>query len=298
MVTPTTSGGPATLFARFWLGGVVAVVLVVVAVFWFRNAFHDRGYTPTQPIAFSHKLHAGDLKLDCRFCHFNAERGKHAGVPPMSVCMSCHSVVETDKPAIQQLAAINDSGSYTDAQGVVHEGGVVHWARVHKLPDHVYFNHAAHVAADVACQTCHGPVEQMVVMRQFATMNMSWCLDCHRKSNYVGGPGSDPKDPTTWRIGTADYAAVRDREEADPVVEFRSRQVKGQPAGDAHAEPAPAGGAVGIVPANAGSRLAEFLKLNPQFADKVKDLPAWRAADLPESHRLMNAATNCSTCHQ
>lgn len=295
MATPAASSGPVALLARYWLAGVIAAVVIVGGVSWFRNAFHDRGYAPVQPLAFSHKQHAGDLKLDCRFCHFNAERGKHAGVPPTSVCMSCHGVVATDKPAIQKLTAISDSGSYTDEQGVVHEGGVVHWSRVHKLPDHVFFSHAAHVAADVACQTCHGPVEEMVVMRQHATLNMQWCLDCHRKSNYVGGPGSDPKDAATWRVGTAGYAAVRDREEADPVVVFRERQVKGAHAGEAHPAAVPA---AGVVPANAGNRLAEFLKANPQFADKVKDLPPWRAADLPESHRLMNAATNCSTCHQ
>lgn len=298
MATPAASGGPVARLARYWPGLVIAAVAVVagvVAVVWFRNAFHDQGYAPQQAIAFSHKQHVGDLKLDCRFCHFNAERGKHAGVPPMSVCMSCHGVIAADKPSIQKLTAISNTGTYTDAQGVVHEGGVVHWSRVHKLPDHVYFNHAAHVAANVSCQTCHGPVETMVVMRQAATLNMRWCLDCHRQNDYVGGPGSDPKDPATWRVGTANYAAIRDREVADPVVVFRERQVAGAQADEPHPAGAPA---TGVVPPNAGNRLAEFLKANPRFAEKVKHLPPWRAADLPESHRLMNAATNCSTCHQ
>lgn len=301
-VAPASAGGPAALLARFWLGAVVALALAGSGLWWFHNAFHDKGYAPAQPIAFSHKQHAGDLKLDCRFCHFNSERGKHAGVPPMSVCMSCHAVVATDRPAIQKLAKIVETGSYTDPAGTVHEGGVVHWSRVHKLPDHVYFNHSAHVKADVACQTCHGPVESMVVMRQYADLTMKWCLDCHRTSNYVGGPGSDPKDPTTWSVGVANYDAIRAREVADPVVVFRERQVQGAPAPAGHGEAHPAATAAdtgaGLVPRNDGGRLAEFLKTNPQFAAKVKDLPAWRAADLPESHRLMNAPTNCSTCHQ
>ncbi len=288
---PAKQGGPASLLLRFWPLVLVAALLAAGGAYWFLNAFHDRGYAPPQPIPFSHKQHAGDLKLDCRFCHFNAERGKHAGVPPMSVCMNCHDVIASDKPNIRALADIAATGSYADADGSLREGGVVHWNRVHKLPDHVYFDHSAHVTANVACQTCHGPVQEMVVMRQFATMNMNWCLDCHRKSNYVGGPDSKPGDPTTFTVGVGNYDVVRAREVADPVVVFRERQVKGAAPAEAHAA------AVPVVPAKT-DRLAEFLAANPQFAAKVKDLPSWRAADLPESHRLMNAATNCSTCHQ
>jgi len=213
----------------------------------------------------------------------------------MSVCLSCHNVVATEKPEIKRLADIAATGSYTDADGVVKEGGVVHWNRVHKLPDHVYFNHSAHVAANVACQTCHGPVEEMVVVRQYADLTMGWCLDCHRKSNYVGGPGSDPKDPTTWRVGSANYAAQRDREQADPVVVFHERELKGAKPAEPEAEQARS---AAVPPADGADRLAAFLVEHPEFASKVKDLPAWRRAALPDSHRLMNAATNCSTCHQ
>lgn len=289
-VAPAQIGGPAALLARFWPGVLLLLVVAAGGLGWFWNAFHDRGYAPHQPIAFSHKQHAGDLHIDCRFCHFNAERGKHAGVPPMSVCMGCHSVIASDKPEIRKLSDIAATGTYTDPDGVVHEGGVVHWNRVHKLPDHVYFNHSAHVAANVACQTCHGPVEEMVVVRQYADLTMGWCLDCHRRTNYVGGPGSDPADPTTWRVGTADYQAQLDRQEPDPVVVFHERQLKGAKPAAPEAE-APAAAA-------APDRLADFLRDKPGFAAKVKDLPAWRRADLPDSHRLMNAPTNCSTCHQ
>ncbi len=282
--------GPAALVLRFWPLVLIAALLAAGGVHWFLNAFHDQGYAPAQPIAFSHKQHAGDLKIDCRFCHFNAERGKHAGVPPMSVCMSCHNVVASDKPDIRKLADIATTGSYTDVDGSIREGGVVHWNKVHKLPDHVYFDHSSHVAANVACQTCHGPVEEMVVMRQHSDLTMKWCLDCHRKSNYVGGPDAKPGDPTTFSVGVGNYDVVRDREFADTVVQFRESQVVGAP-GLPH-------GHAPVAAAPAQSRLSTFLAANPQFAAKVKDLPVWRAADLPESHRLMNAATNCSTCHQ
>jgi hypothetical protein len=293
VAAPASASGLASLLSRFWPVAVLAILILAGGAHWFWNAFHDRGYAPPQPIAFSHKQHAGDLKLDCRFCHFNAERGKHAGVPPMSVCMSCHSVIASDKPSIAKLADIAASGSYIAEDGTVREGGVVHWNRVHKLPDHVYFNHSAHVAANVACQTCHGPVETMVVVRQYADLTMGWCLDCHRKSNYVGGPDSNPADPTTITVGSANNEAVRDREVADPQVTFRERLVAGAPTKDEHAEAKPE-----AVPAQSGSRLAEFLAKRPEFAEKVKDLPSWRAANLPDSHRLMNAATQCSTCHQ
>jgi hypothetical protein len=239
----------AALALRFWPLLFLAAILLAGAGWWFLHAFHDQGYAPQQPIAFSHRQHAGDLKIDCRFCHYNA--------------------------------------SYTDADGSLREGGTVHWNRVHKLPDHVYFDHSAHVAANIACQTCHGPVEEMVVMRQHADLTMSWCLDCHRGSNYVGGPDAKPGDPTTNSVGVGNNEAIRAREVADPPVVFRERQVKGASAEAGHAPTA----------ANP-DRLASFLAENPGFAAKVKDLPAWRAADLPDSHRLMNAATNCSTCHQ
>ena len=275
---------------RFWPLVLLAAVLVAGGAAWFLNAFHDRGYAPSQPIAFSHRQHVGELKLDCRYCHYNAERGKHAGVPPMSVCMGCHNAIATDKPDIKKLADIAATGSYSDADGSLREGGVVHWNRVHKLPDHVYFDHSAHVAANVACQTCHGPVEEMRVVRQHATLNMNWCLDCHRKTNYVGGPDAKRDDPTTYTVGVGNYDVVRDREVADPVVTFRERQVQGA-APTVHET-------TGRPDNRTTGRMAEFLAANPQFAAKVKELPAWRAADLPDSHRLMNAATNCSTCHQ
>lgn len=286
-VAPAPQVALVSLALRFWPLLFLAALLVAGAAWWFVHAFHDQGYAPEQPIAFSHRQHAGDLKLDCRFCHFNAERGKHAGVPPMSVCMSCHSVAGSDLPEIQKLASIATTGSYTAADGSLREGGTVHWNRVHKLPDHVYFDHSAHVAANVACQTCHGPVEEMVVVRQHADLTMSWCLDCHRKSNYVGGPEAKPGDPTTNTVGVANNEAIRAREVADPPVVFRERQVKGAAPEAGHAPTAAK-----------PDRLASFLAENPGFAAKVKDLPAWRAADLPDSHRLMNAATNCSTCHQ
>jgi hypothetical protein len=306
------------ILARYWLSLCVLVALLVAGAVWFLGAFNDKGYAPEQPLAYSHKLHAGELKIDCLYCHFNADRGKHAGVPPTQVCMGCHAQVPgtVNKADIKQLAAIAEKGSYTDTSGVVHEGGAVHWNRVHKLPDHVYFSHQWHVKAGVSCQTCHGPVEEMVTMRQFAPLTMGWCLDCHRKSNYVGGPGYQPGKPETMTVGTANYDVIRRRQLTDPVVFFAERQVKANSADGhaAHEEVAHASEAHGEAkPAAEGEAKAQ--DLIAKLAAAHPTLPRWRLVDLPETHRefykdlfdakgealgtsLMNAATQCSTCHQ
>lgn len=290
------------ILARYWLSLSVLVALVAVAVVWFRGAFNDQGYAPEQPIAFSHKLHAGDMHMDCLFCHFNAERGKHAGVPPTQVCMGCHSQVAVNRPLIRQLTAIAEKKTYTDTEGVAHEGGMVHWNRVHKLPDHVYFSHEWHVKANVSCQTCHGPVETMTVLRQHAPLTMGWCLDCHRRSNYVGGPGYQKGDDATFSVGTANYEVLRRRQQLAAPLTSPPRQVQGDSAVAAQ---------VSAHPVAPGAEKSASQK--PRVS--IANLPPWRLADLPATHReayrdlydakgdrlsasFMNASTQCSTCHQ
>jgi len=126
------------------------------------------GYEPTQPIPYSHRLHAGDLGIDCRYCHVNVEKGPAATVPPTEICMNCHKVVKTDSPHIMKLRE-----SYAT-------GKPMEWVKVHQLPDYVYFDHSRHVTSGVSCISCHGRVDQMDVVRQAQPMSMSWCLDCHR----------------------------------------------------------------------------------------------------------------------
>lgn len=131
----------------------------------------QQGYEPAQPIPFSHALHAGEYEIDCLYCHSGAERSRYAGVPAVSVCMNCHSQVKKDSPVIRELA------------NAVETGTPIRWVRVHRFPDHAYFSHASHVAAGgLACQTCHGPVQTMVRVKQVETMSMGWCLDCHRRT--------------------------------------------------------------------------------------------------------------------
>jgi hypothetical protein len=328
---------PLQVLKRFWVALVLVVLVAGYAVYWFQNAFYDTGYAPEQPIAFYHKVHAGDLHIDCKYCHFNAERGKHAAVPPMSVCLGCHRNVTTEneqyKKEIANLLAIADKGSYQidgvtyhgeKNDDVVYDGGVVHWQRVHKLPDHVYFSHQWHVRAGVACQTCHGPVQEMTVLRQYSDLTMSWCLDCHRKSNYVGGRRYDPADPTTFAVGTGSRSAQLDREEPDAVVDFVARQVKTSAAPQAAAAPQAEGeqpqqpkrilrgegDREAMVKTVVDAHETDTTTLPPQLRavmrERLRDLPVWRLADLPETHRafyqdpasFQNAPTQCNTCHQ
>lgn len=132
---------------------------------------YNKGYKPVQPISYSHKLHAGDLKIDCKYCHFGAEKGKKAGIPPLNVCMNCHKTVRTDSPQIQKLTAAYKAGQS------------IEWVKIHNLPDFVTFDHSRHVNRGVACQQCHGPIEEMVEVKQFRDLSMGFCVNCHRQYN-------------------------------------------------------------------------------------------------------------------
>ena len=121
-----------------------------------------------QPVPFSHQHHAGDLGIDCRYCHTSVEKARFAGIPPTDTCMTCHSQIWTQSA---MLAPVRES---------LATGRPLAWRRVHSLPDYVYFDHAIHVAKGVGCSTCHGRVDRMPLVRQSAPLTMGWCLDCHR----------------------------------------------------------------------------------------------------------------------
>lgn len=131
----------------------------------------QQGYQPEQPIAFSHKLHAGQYEIDCQYCHTGVEIAKSANIPSVNICMNCHSQVKTDSPEIQKLYAAQESGE------------PIEWVRIHNLPDLAYFNHSQHVAVGgIECQTCHGDIQEMEVVKQYAPLTMGWCIDCHRNT--------------------------------------------------------------------------------------------------------------------
>ena len=147
---------------------ITGVYLVGLLAFGASPATLAVGYAPEQPIPFSHKLHAGELAIDCRYCHTTVEEAAHAAIPPAATCMNCHERIKTDSPLLLPL------------REAVATDRPIEWKRVHDLADYAYFDHSAHVTRGVSCVSCHGRVDQMEVVRQVEPLSMGWCLDCHR----------------------------------------------------------------------------------------------------------------------
>lgn len=157
----------------------------------------DQGYMPIQPIHYSHKIHSGDNKIECQYCHSSAKVSKHSGIPSLNVCMNCHLYIaeyngeeDIENGYTKDFYTSEIKKLYTAVgwdevnQRYTGETKPVKWLRIHNLPDFAYFNHAQHVTAGkVACQTCHGPVEEMEILYQYSPLTMGWCIDCHRESN-------------------------------------------------------------------------------------------------------------------
>lgn len=180
---------------------IVVSVFFIVAGSYFAFGFVmqvgiDQGYQPVQPIHFSHKIHAGDNGIDCNFCHSSARKSKTSGIPSLNVCMSCHKNISevaddtaTDEYSKEfydgEIAKLYQAvGWDVDEQQYTGETEPVKWVRIHNLPDFAYFNHSQHVSvAGISCQTCHGEVQTMEVVEQFAPLTMGWCITCHRETN-------------------------------------------------------------------------------------------------------------------
>ncbi len=158
---------------------IVFVVLAVFAITYYAS-YAERnsiGYTPEQPVKFSHKLHAGNMQIDCKYCHTAVDKSRNASIPSVDICMNCHTLARTDKPEIQKL-----SSYYVDNKPL-------EWNRIHKVPQFVYFNHSSHVNKKIDCINCHGDVAKMEVVGQTNSFTMGACLTCHRQpekmiSNY------------------------------------------------------------------------------------------------------------------
>jgi hypothetical protein len=179
------------------LAPLLGAGLIFAVWYWFSPWYTDVGYRPEQPVPYSHKLHAGELGLDCRYCHNTIERAPHAAIPPAATCMNCHDLVKTDS---KRLELVRNSAT---------TGAPIPWVRVHQLPDYVFFDHSPHLAAGVGCASCHGRVDQMVVVEMKKPLSMGWCLDCHRDPK----PELRPVDQITnmaWDPATAQYDADRD----------------------------------------------------------------------------------------
>ncbi len=194
------------------VGLCFGLALLVSAMGKWRMPDNQQGYAPEQPIAYSHRLHAGELQIDCKFCHSAAESSRYAGIPSSDVCMKCHRYVTAPFDAMQQEMHLADEEkrkpktiistelqklydalaldeNFQPIDGVTSQS--IPWVRVHNLPDYACFNHQAHVAVGVSCQKCHGPIESMERVRQHATLSMGWCVNCHREATRDGINGHE-----------------------------------------------------------------------------------------------------------
>ena len=181
---------------------MMSVILLLLSSAYFVYGYFmqvgvDQGYMPVQPIHYSHEIHAGANQIECKYCHSSARVSKHSGIPSLNVCMNCHQNIaeyngEEDlengytkdfytKEIKKLYAAV---GWDEENQRYTGETEPVKWVRIHNLPDFVYFNHAQHVeVGEIACQKCHGPVEEMEIMYQYSPLTMGWCINCHRETN-------------------------------------------------------------------------------------------------------------------
>lgn len=183
------------------VGIAVAASLLLPAATQVRLPGNHQGFEPVQPIAYSHRLHAGELNIPCLYCHSGAEKSRHAGIPAARTCMNCHSVITAPRSQVraeEELAKTEGReprpvispelarlylalGLGDDLQrDPTLTPRPIEWVRIHQLPDFTYFDHSAHVAAGMECQTCHGPVETMERVRQVESLSMGWCVGCHR----------------------------------------------------------------------------------------------------------------------
>lgn len=148
-----------------------------------RNVGVNQGYEPDQPIAYSHKIHAGDNQIPCLYCHTGADKGRHAGIPSANICMNCHVKIKTESPEIKKI------------KEALEQNKPIEWVKVHRLPDFAYFNHSQHVNSGVICQDCHGPIQTMTRVRQENPLTMGWCINCHRAK----GIATPPEHPDVSR---------------------------------------------------------------------------------------------------
>lgn len=184
---------------------LVSVVVLILggaylAYGWMMQIGVDQGYEPIQPIHYSHRIHAGDNQIECKYCHSSARTSKVSGIPTLNVCMNCHKAIAEVAGPESKFTSVTEeySKEFYDkeiqklykatgwdpaTQSYTGETQAVEWVRIHNLPDFAYFNHSQHVSvAGIQCQKCHGPVEEYELMKQFAPLTMGWCIDCHRET--------------------------------------------------------------------------------------------------------------------
>ena len=161
------------------VGGLVAAYVVGVVYYGASPENLISGYQPIQPVPFSHALHSGQMKLDCRYCHTGVFKGAHSNLPSTSVCANCHNGAVENGANLKVAVHVN-SPRLQPVRDSLATGAAVPWERIHDLPDYAYFNHSAHVNRGVSCVSCHGRVDRMEIVSQVEPQNMAWCIECHR----------------------------------------------------------------------------------------------------------------------
>jgi formate-dependent nitrite reductase cytochrome c552 subunit len=171
--------------------GMTGGALVAGITYYATQEWTRVGYQPTQPVSYDHDFHAGELGLDCRYCHHSVDKSPNASIPSANVCMSCHKTIKADSPLLEPIRksyfgedankdGLLSEGEDLNGDGVLNPGDPVPWVRIHKAPDYVYFNHAIHVNRGVSCVECHGRIDQMKEVHHAKSLSMSFCLKCHR----------------------------------------------------------------------------------------------------------------------
>lgn len=231
--------------------GAAAAIVFLVGFYGVRNDVTDVGYRPVQPVPFSHKLHSGELQIQCQYCHAGVEMSAHSPVPTTQTCMNCHTAVKAESP---KLKVVRDS---------YESGQPIEWARIHKVPDYVHFNHSRHIRAQIDCKSCHGPIEQMGVVSQFKPLTMGWCLDCHRS-------------PEKFIVGARPISGV-----------FTGKLHNVKDLLDSSYIFTPIAAQVGV------SRPITA----PQFGSYETDIPPLMIAGIPHPKKAGIGPENCSSCH-
>lgn len=248
------------------LSGVLALPTLFGLGFLFNMTYSAEIQVPkVQPVQFSHKHHVGDDGIDCRYCHTSVDKSDSAGMPSTYTCMSCHSQLWNDSP---ELAKVRDA---------FETGKPIQWARVHDLPDFVYFNHSIHVKKGVSCVSCHGRVDEIPLMQKEKSLTMEWCLDCHRSP----GKNLRPKEyvyDMAWRLNNTPVAGTGTESHS---AESGGAGSNAEHAGEAgHEEHAPA-----AVPGHNSTEYKNQTEMGSQLLREYKILSK-------------DQMTNCSTCHR
>ncbi|MBO6574918.1 MAG: cytochrome c3 family protein [Rhodothermales bacterium] len=157
----------------------IGIFAIAFVWYYFSPEYTDVGYAPEQPVAFSHRLHAGELGVNCQYCHSQVENAAHSNVPATQTCMNCHNQIRTES---LKLLPVRESWA---------TGASIPWVKVHQLPDYAHFAHNVHIKNGVGCQTCHGRIDQMEVVELVEPLSMGWCIECHRQPELYLRPNDE-----------------------------------------------------------------------------------------------------------